>query len=56
MSELTSFLMNITILIILACNQITAFALRLRIEELECQVKKLTEGINDGEDIQSADE
>lgn len=43
MSELTSFLMDITILTILACNQITAFALRARIDELEHQVKKLAE-------------
>lgn len=35
MSELTSFLMDITILTILACNSITIFALRARIDELE---------------------
>lgn len=43
MSELISFLMDITILVILACNSITAFALRARIDELEHRVKKLTE-------------
>lgn len=47
MNELTSFLMDVTILTILACNQITAFALRARIDELEYQVKKLTEGENE---------
>lgn len=43
MSELTSFLMDITILTILACNSITTFTLRARIDELEHQVKELTE-------------
>lgn len=52
MSELTSFLMNIAILLTLACNSITAFALRIRIEELEHQVEELTErGEINGTDI-----
>ena len=43
MSELTSFLMDISILIILGCNAISIFALRSRIEELEQRIDRMTE-------------
>ena len=43
MSELTSFLINISILIMLACNAINIFVLRSRIEELEQRIDKQTE-------------
>lgn len=43
MDELTSFLIYMTIPIIVACNSISIFALRSRIEDLEQQINKLTE-------------
>lgn len=44
MSELTSFLTDVTILLLLACNSITIISLRARINDLEYRIGKLTKG------------
>ena len=43
MSELISFLLDISIAIMLGCNAISIFALRSRIEELEQRIDRQIE-------------
>ena len=43
MDELISFLIDVSILVMLGCNAINIFVLRSRIEELEQRIDKQTE-------------